>query len=506
MGMNRAAERIDNPTQGGRRISQPEQARHALPDRRWFSIRGRITAVSILLGILMSTLTVAVIIFLSEFKTRSVFLEAMTNYAFEIEQARRFEKNFFFYGTNLDDALAHTATARYNLDRNAGAFESVVGEQKLAAMKEMLRAYERLLESLGESDAGERSGKQERAQIESGLRRNGTRLLEDAEESVNRERLQMHTMLHTSRLLALVFLLFMLLVTAYTASLIMHSVLRPLERFMGYAARIGKGDYSPIVLGRKYRDEYSYLAMAINQMLHELQAREDQLRQSVKMAAVGTLTSGIAHELNNPLNNIALNTESLLDSFSELGEEQKLRMLEQIYAQVERASSTVRSLLDFTRREPLTFAATSLAKEIRHTAGLAVNELELAGVDLDLELDDDLPQVMGNPRNLQQVFLNLILNAIQAMPGGGRIRVRGAVENDFVRVDVSDNGCGIPREHLDKVFDPFFTTKETGEGTGLGLSVSYGIVEKHGGRITVESELGEGTTFSVYLPVARDHS
>jgi two-component system, NtrC family, sensor kinase len=275
---------------------------------------------------------------------------------------------------------------------------------------------------------------------------------------------------------------------------------------MGYAARIGKGDYSPIVLGRKYRDEYSYLAMAINQMLHELQVREDELRQSVKMAAVGTLTSGIAHELNNPLNNIALNTESLLDGFSELGDKQKLRMLEQIYTQVERASSTVRNLLDFTRRETPTFVATSLAKEVRHTARLADNELALTGVDLELELDDGLPQVMGNPRNLQQVFLNLILNAIQAMPEGGRITVRGAVENDFVRVDVSDNGCGIPREHLDKVFDPFFTSKENGEGTGLGLSVSYGIVEKHGGRITVESELGEGTTFSVFLPVARDRS
>jgi signal transduction histidine kinase len=505
--MNLAAERTDNGIPGGgERIDQAEQARQPLVGRHWFSIRGRIAAVFILLAILMSTVTVGVIMFLAEFKTKSVFLEAMTNYAFEIEQARRFEKNYFFYGTNLDDALAHTATARYNLDRNAGAFESVVGEQKLTSMKETLGAYEQLLESLAGSAGGEGSGKQDRAQIESALRRNGTRLLEDAEESVKRERRLMHTMLHSSRLLALGFLVFMLLVTAYTASLLIHSVLRPLERFMGYAARIGKGDYSPIVLGRKYRDEYSYLAIAINQMLHELQAREDELRQSVKMAAVGTLTSGIAHELNNPLNNIALNTESLLDGFSELGDKQKVRMLEQIYTQVERASSTVRNLLDFTRREVPAFAAISLAKEIRHTAGLAGNELALAGVDLELELDDDLPQVMGNPRNLEQVFLNLILNAIQAMPDGGRITVRGTVENDFVRMDVTDNGCGIPRERLDKVFDPFFTTKENGEGTGLGLSVSYGIVEKHGGRITVESELGKGTTFSVYLPVARNRS
>jgi two-component system NtrC family sensor kinase len=116
-------------------------------------------------------------------------------------------------------------------------------------------------------------------------------------------------------------------------------------------------------------------------------------------------------------------------------------------------------------------------------------------------MDEELPAVKGNPRNIQQVFLNIMLNAIQAMPEGGKLMVRGSAEQGFLRVDVQDTGAGMAEEELAKVFDPFFTTKEPGTGTGLGLTVSYGIVEEHRGKITVESERGKGTTFSVYLPV-----
>jgi two-component system NtrC family sensor kinase len=118
-----------------------------------------------------------------------------------------------------------------------------------------------------------------------------------------------------------------------------------------------------------------------------------------------------------------------------------------------------------------------------------------------VDIQNDLPEIRGNPRNLQQVFLNLFLNSIQAMPKGGTLGVQARVDSDrFIRVSVSDTGVGIPPEVLDKVFDPFFTTKEPGQGTGLGLSVSYSIIEKHRGRITVESEVNKGTVFSIFLP------
>ena len=282
---------------------------------------------------------------------------------------------------------------------------------------------------------------------------------------------------------------------------IIDRIVAPLGRFHRYTARIAAGDYSLISPARKYRDEFSQLAVAINRMIHELELRQQQLMQSGKMAVVGTLTSGIAHELNNPLNNIGLTTEALIEDFADHSEEDKLRMLQQIHTQVERASSTVRNLLDFTRKDKPVFTGVSIPEVIQDTARLLSNEMEFADIDFRSLLDRSLPPVVGNPRNLQQVFLNLMLNSIQAMPKGGRLTISAAVEDKYLRVEVHDTGIGIKAENLAKVFDPFFSTKEPGQGTGLGLAVSYGIIEAHNGKISVQSEESKGTTFSVYLPL-----
>jgi signal transduction histidine kinase len=149
----------------------------------------------------------------------------------------------------------------------------------------------------------------------------------------------------------------------------------------------------------------------------------------------------------------------------------------------------------------------SVENVVREARRLVANEAEINRVEFNLALPPDLPKVQGNPRDLQQVFLNLFLNAIQAMPNGGVLTVRGqatggSTNDRALEVEVSDTGVGIPEENLGSVFDPFFTTKEVGAGTGLGLAVSYGIVEKHNGTITVRSKLGEGTTFVVRLPIS----
>jgi signal transduction histidine kinase len=256
------------------------------------------------------------------------------------------------------------------------------------------------------------------------------------------------------------------------------------------------------VPARRYRDEFSTLALAINRMLDELTIRQQQLLQSRKMAAVGTLTSGVAHELNNPLNNISLTVETLLDDFDGMDEARKKKLLEDIFTQVQRASATVRNLLDFTRKDQPVFTPVSISDLLEASLKLVGNELALARVEAEVDIAPELPRVTGNPRNLEQVFLNLFLNAMEAMPNGGTLRISASCENGFVRVAVHDTGSGIAPEHLEKIFEPFFTTKEAGEGTGLGLSVSYSIVEKHGGRLEAESQLGTGTTFTVTLPAA----
>jgi signal transduction histidine kinase len=182
-------------------------------------------------------------------------------------------------------------------------------------------------------------------------------------------------------------------------------------------------------------------------------------------------------------------------------------MLKEIFVQVERASGTVRDLLDFTRKDQASTEPVDVAELVGSSLKLVENECALAKVESENLIKEDLPKVRGNFRSLQQVILNIFINAIQAMPDGGRLRMDARCEEPgWLRIDLADSGVGIPKEILERVFDPFFTTKEVGIGTGLGLSVSYGIIEKMGGRITVDSEVGRGTTFSVFLPIWEDES
>ncbi len=478
----------------------------AILERPAISIRTRIAGGFVLLFLFMAAITGAAVMFVSNVTQKMHFLERAGSYLFEIQQARRFEKNFFLYGTNLEDALANIHTAESELERIKGQPWPGISDARYTSIMDGLTAYEELLYELRalRMEGGARAAG-ERRTIEARLRKAGARILSDAEEMNDQERIAMHAMLHTSMVGAVGFLALMVVVMALVGVLLSRAVVAPLGRFVAYARRIGDGDYSPVTPTRRFRDEFSDLAVAFNTMLHRLQAHQEQLLQAGKMAAVGTLTSGIAHELNNPLNNIGLTTEALIENMDDYSGETKLKMLNQIDTQVERACATVRNLLDFTRKDQPVFTSVSVNDALRSTLNLLGNELSLGQIELELGLGEDLPLVAANPRHLQQLFLNLLLNAIDAMPDGGPLSIRTFLDEDgCVRIDVADSGIGIPQEHLDKIFDPFFTTKEPGRGTGLGLSVSFGIVEQHGGRIAVRSRPGVGTTFSVSLPRAAD--
>jgi two-component system, NtrC family, sensor kinase len=478
-----------------------EFVQRALLARPSVSIRARIVVAFLVVFLLMCAITASALVFVSLTRSKLQLMEKASGYLFEIEQARRFEKNFFLYGTNLPDALTSVRTGEMELERSSAEIEAVLGARRLTAMREGLADYAALLERLRAASLPGKGADAGAGELEATLRKAGARALADAEELLDHERLDLHAMLHSSSFAALGFLVLMFLIMAAVVAFLSRTLLAPLNRFVSYTGRIGGGDYSPIQPARRYRDEFSNLALAVNHMLYELKRREEALVQAGKMAGIGALTAGIAHELNNPLNNIGLTTEALIDGFEDYSGEDKLHMLDQIATQVERASATVRNLLDFTRREPPVVTAVEIAEIVRSTLRLVANELALAQIEAKVSLPEALPAIRGNPRNLQQVFVNLFLNAIQAMPGGGVLEVRVGREGDrFVRIDVRDDGVGIPPENLARIFEPFFTTKDPGQGTGLGLSVSYGIIEKHGGKITVDSQVGEGTTVSVFLP------
>jgi signal transduction histidine kinase len=236
-------------------------------------------------------------------------------------------------------------------------------------------------------------------------------------------------------------------------------------------------------------------------MLFELRARESQVLQAGKLAAVGTFTLGVAHELSNPLNNISITAEALMEDLKTLDDEEKWRLLQDIYFETERAGEIVKSLLDFTRHERPEVVSLDIADVVRSTFRLVQNEMAIHDVSFECEIPADLPAARASANQLRQVFLNLFLNAIQAMPGGGRIHViADAQQADRVCVEIRDEGTGIAPDVVPLIFDPFFTTKEPGKGTGLGLSVSLGIIRSFGGDIQVDSEPGKGTAFHVCLP------
>jgi PAS domain S-box-containing protein len=233
---------------------------------------------------------------------------------------------------------------------------------------------------------------------------------------------------------------------------------------------------------------------------------ESQLAQADKLSSIGLLAAGVAHEINTPLAVISSYAQMLskqLKSDARLGP-----VLDKITQQSFRAAEIANGLLNFSRTSTTEFRETNLNQVIRDTLSLLEHQFKTAQINVDLDLVEALPFINGNPGKLQQVFLNLLLNAKEAMPEGGRLRVATLV-NGHVEAIVTDSGAGIAPEHLKRIYDPFFTTKTTPKpgdrrGTGLGLSVSYGIIQEHAGKIHVESAIGSGTTFHLEFPLLRN--
>jgi signal transduction histidine kinase len=225
--------------------------------------------------------------------------------------------------------------------------------------------------------------------------------------------------------------------------------------------------------------------------------------ESHKLRAVGTLVAGVAHELNNPLNNTMLTASMLQEDFQDLTHAEKQEMINDIIKETERSQKIVRNLLDFARESETQSIPLHIDEILNGSIRLVANQLKFKKVNLTTNFVKNLPPVHGDAQALQQVFINLIFNAADALKEKGEIVVSTSKndKDDYVIVEVKDDGPGIPEHILSRIFEPFFTTKTHGKGTGLGLSVSRGIIRKLGGYIRVKSKLGEGSTFSVFLPI-----
>jgi signal transduction histidine kinase len=235
--------------------------------------------------------------------------------------------------------------------------------------------------------------------------------------------------------------------------------------------------------------------------------RTREFVRAARLAGLGTLAAGVAHEINNPLASIASCAEGLEQRLrgNTLERDEALEYLQIIASEAYRAHEITSRLLEFARAEPGEKGPCDLAALARELELLLHHRMRRAGVELELACSQELPPVMGNASELKQVLLNLLENALDASPRGGRVRLECGVGPDGVELVVSDQGAGIPEADLDRVFDPFFTTKAPGEGTGLGLAIVHRIVADHGGRVEVGGgEGGRGARFRALLPAARE--
>ena len=480
-------------------------ALRALLHRPGFSIRARLALGFLVLFVLSTGITVISILTINRIEHKLRFLEDADSFTSEIQQARRFEKNYFLYGSDLENVIDHVEHAEILLNSARREWVSVVGSQNVNKMESHLDRYKELILALGKSGGARTKGSVSDARIEKELRSHGGEMISFAMGMSRKERVKINHMLYLARLVPVVFLFALLVIMLYLADFLTRHIIRRLNRLMEATGRVAEGDFTPIMPHRRFRDEFTNLAVAMNSMMTQLMHRHDILVRSHKLRAVGTLTAGVAHELNNPINNIMLTAEMLREDFPDLPDEERLDMVSDLVDQAERAQKIVRNLLDFARESEIETEILELADILRETLALVGNQIKLHNVKLAVEINDNLPPVHGDRQHLGQVFLNLILNALDAMPDTGRLYIVADKDKDdpaFLSVTITDTGKGIPEHIIDSIFDPFFTTKSTGKGTGLGLSVSLGIIKKHGGEITVHSKPGEGSTFTVLLPAS----
>ena len=488
-------------------MGDTRKAQEALLSRRHFSVRNQIYLGNALVFLAALVMVIVLIVNNDRVHNRLKFLEFVNDFSSEILQARRYEKNFFLYGTNLNDAIENIHLAESIFVTESDQFSELLkGQRDRQKIFAKIGAYKSLLQQLSQHEQQEKKGFHTTPfakKIGLELRDYGKDILTTSHAMINIEKIAIEKTLNHSRYIHIYSFLALLVFLIINTSLLVSRIYSTLNRYATYARRIAAGDFSLIHPRRKFRDEFTDLAVAFNEMIKEIDAREAILIQTHKMKAVGTLTSGIAHELNNPLNNIMLTAHMILEDYHDLSDEERIDMLKDVAEETDRSKKIIRNLLDFARESTSTMESLDLSKLVADTLHLLENQIRFSGISVDLQFMENFPKINGDAQKLQQVFVNLLLNAIDASTKGNKIQVIGRLgdTSDSVKVSVIDYGQGIPKQIQPSIFDPFFTTKIKGQGTGLGLSVSHGIIAKHGGTLNVESEEGSGSCFTITFPV-----
>jgi two-component system NtrC family sensor kinase len=411
-------------------------------------------------------------------------------------EMRLAEKNFFLYGDTT--ALAEIGV---KIDESMATLESVGPDIIRAIGKENFEEFKNCLERYRiEVDTVKNKGPQG-AEVQAGLRETGQQLREFSDRISRLERMKVNSIISRSKRQLFTSLCFILIIAIGLRYLTFFNILKSLKQIKNVVASISQGNFRAIETEIP-KDELGTVMTAINAMSKELEDREEQIIQSKKLASLGILTAGVAHELGNPLNNISMIAQTYMELYENLSKEDRIDFMVKIEEETLRIKHIVDNLLDFSRPKKSRNTLADLNAVVLRSFKLVQNLVHVCNVEARLDLAERLPAVLIDEEQIVEVLINLMTNSLQASSPGARLVVTTSCppEKEFLCITIEDTGKGIPQELLAHVFDPFFTTKGN-SGTGLGLFVSYGIVKNHQGNLTVSSREGVGTCFTIELPV-----
>ncbi len=471
------------------------------------SIKGKLVVSLLIISLLGITATFSANYAIWRIQDKIQIIESFFELNQNVLEMRRYEKNYLLYN-NKEDLIS---TQDY-IDKVRDSLNQV--QTSLVAARKLFPGSEQnlqifLVDELGKYESislqlmAEDLLLASRRQLKETLRTHGQDITKWVFDMDTKARVQVELEVVTYQKIATRILVLASLVGGILIYFLVRWIMRPLTAIREAAAQImqSKMNFIPINEAVSCSEEGVELVNSLNLMLKAIDTKQSQLVQSEKLAAIGKVTAGIAHEINNPLNNISLTAETLLEDLPNLDCSERMEMVRDILIQSDRAREVVHHLLEFSRAHKNSATVmVDLVKLMTDSIALVRNQFRLGEITCNYQPPSEPVQIIGTPPQLQQVLVNIMLNAVQAMQPGGQLDIGITEEDQDAVITITDTGAGIPSQLLPRIFDPFFTTKN--EGTGLGLSLSYSIVKDHHGDIEVESEEGHGTTFRIKLPQA----
>ena len=479
------------------------------------SIRKKMTIGFVIRFLFISIIAGAVSFNLLRIEERVKFNAITSKLLDTVLEIRRFEKNYFLYQNREDylAAISYINTAeeliREHQDQIDGTPRAAVGwdpvepsdDYLLAEPEPLSRRTLELFEEykgLLKKDFGLKTHPR---QLEEELRARGRELTDFAEKLAQQERREIQNMLSGTRRNLILWTGLFVVGAAVITILSFQIVNQPLRELEENMKRISDGNFEMLSLKSK-DNEIKSINSAFNRMIQELFKQRHEIIRSEKLASLGTMLAGIAHEINNPLSNISTSSEILFEEIEGTDGDMKKELLRQIVSETDRARDIIRTLLEFTREEEGEKRPVNLLDTVKSALMLVRGDLPTA-----VSVKIDVPStttIMADKQKIQRALMNLLKNAgdaISSEGGGGSIALAAReAGSDEVEITMADSGAGIPETMLNRVFDPFFTTKDIGHGTGLGLYLAHQIIDQHQGTIKVTSRLDQGTTFTIRLP------